>query len=232
MYLSVIIPTYNEAENLPELVCLLDSNLSKLDYEIIIVDDNSPDKTSEIAEKLSDKYPIKVIHRNRKLGLATAVVAGFKTAKGNLLCVMDADLSHPPEKINEMIKFLEKEGADLVIASRLVKDGKIEKWPLHRQFISFCGRCLVWPLTNVKDPLSGFFIINKNVIRNIDFRPLGYKILLEILIKGKYKKVIEYPFVFKNRTHGGTKLDGKTIFYYFFHVIKLYYYSIFSKKYE
>jgi len=230
--LSIIIPTYNEAENLPELIFLLGNNLFNLDYEIIVVDDNSPDKTGKIAESLSDKYPVKVIHRNKKLGLATAVVEGFKAAEGNLLCVMDADLSHPPEKIAEMIKCLEKNGADLVIASRLVEDGKIEKWPLHRQFISFCGRCLVWPLTNVKDPLSGFFIINKNVIRNLDFSPLGYKILLEILVKGTYKKVIEYPFIFKNRAHGKTKLGGRTIFYYFVHVIRLYYYSLFSKKYE
>ncbi len=230
MDLSIIIPTYNEAKNLDELVPLINNSLQTTEYELIIVDDNSPDGTGKIAEKLSDKYPLRTIHRNRKMGLATAVMDGFKIAKGDLFCVMDADLSHPPEKITEMIDFLKKGNADIVVGSRLIEGGRIEKWPFIRRLISFCAKCLVRPLTSIKDPMSGFFIIKRNVLKNTQLKPLGYKILLEILVKGRYKKIIEYPFVFKNRTNGKTKLDTKTVFYYFVHVVRLYYYSLFSKK--
>lgn|SRR3989338_2412850 len=230
--LSIIIPTYNEAENIDRLIALIDSNLLNFEYEIIIVDDNSPDGTGEIARELSIKYPLKIIHRDRKLGLATAVLDGFKIAKGDLLCVMDADLSHPPEEIIKMIDHLKRDSADVIVASRLIGGGKIEKWPAFRKFISFCAKCLVRPLTNIKDPMSGFFIINRNTIENVPLNPLGYKILLEILVKGRYKKAVEHPFVFKNRAYGKTKLDSKIVFHYFVHVVRLYYYSIFSKKHE
>ena len=230
MYLSIIIPTYNEAENIEKLIFLINSSLSDLEYEIIIVDDNSPDGTGKIAERLSEKYPIKIIHRKSKLGLATAVLDGFKIAEGSLLCVMDSDLSHPPEKITEMINYLRKENADVVVGSRLAKGGGVENWPLHRKIVAFLGRCLARPLAGVKDPLSGFFIIDKNVISGVELDPLGYKILLEILVKGRYKKVVEYPFIFKDRAYGKTKLDAKTNLDYLIHVIKLYYYVFLSGK--
>lgn len=230
MYLSIIIPTYNEAENIEKLVFLIESSLSSLEYEIIIVDDNSPDGTGKIAEGLSNKYPVKIIHRESKLGLSTAVLDGFKIAKGGLLCAMDSDLSHPPEKIIEMANYLEEENADMVIGSRLAKGGGVENWPLHRKTVAFLGRCLARPLTRVNDPLSGFFIITKNVIKNIEFNPLGYKILLEILVKGKYKKAVEYPFIFKDRVCGKTKLDKKTMAEYLIHILKLYYYKFIIRK--
>jgi dolichol-phosphate mannosyltransferase len=226
MYLSIVLPTYNEAGNIEKLISLICAGLQNLEYEIIVVDDNSPDKTGEISEKLSQKFPVKVLHRKSKLGLSSAVLDGFKIAKGNLLCVMDSDFSHPPEKIIELVNFLEKENADIVVASRLVKGSKVENWPVQRKIMSFCARLLAKPLTSVKDPMSGFFIVKKNVIKSKKLNPLGYKILLEILAKGNYKKVAEYPFTFKDRVYGETKMDKKVIFEYLVQAVSLYGYKI------
>ena len=132
MTLSLIIPTYNEKDNIRKLIDLLDKEFkkNKINGEIVVVDDNSPDKTGEVLEELKTKYQnLKIIHRKGKLGLSSAVLEGFKVAEGDILGVMDADLSHPTEKIHEMMRQIEN-NADLVIGSRYVKGGKIEGWNL------------------------------------------------------------------------------------------------------
>ena len=125
MKVSVVVPTYNEAENIKKLVPLLDSILKDYNYEIIIVDDNSPDGTAEVAKKLAEQYPVKVLVREKKLGLASAILCGFMNANGDVLGVIDADLQHPPELLGEMAKKIE-DGYDIVIASRYVEGGGIE----------------------------------------------------------------------------------------------------------
>ena len=206
--ISIIIPTYNESKNIEELVvrikkCLFDR------YELIIVDDGSPDGTGRIAEELAANHPIKVVHRAKKLGLASAVLEGFKVACGELLCVMDSDLSHPPEIIPLLLKTLKEENADIAIGSRFTKGGAIENWPKKRLIATNIAIKSVRPLTSIKDPMAGFFLLKKEVIQNVKLIPRGFKILLEILVKGRYKKAVEYPIVFKDRIYGDSKLSSK-----------------------
>ncbi len=223
--ISIVTPTYNESKNLPELVRRIDTALKKYAYELIVVDDNSPDGTGEIAERLSSHYPVKVLHRAGKLGLASAVTDGFAIARGELIGVIDADLSHPPEKIPEFISAIEN-GADFVIGSRLIQGGKVEEWPWHRKLISWGARQLAKPLTPVNDIMSGFFFMKKEILHNVKLKPRGYKICLEILVKGHYTNVQEVPFIFMNRLVGESKLNFKTNMEYLLQLLDLYVYKI------
>ena len=220
---SIIISTFNEKENLQELFTRIDNSLNCI-YECIIVDDNSADGTGEFVEKLSKKYPITVIHRKSKRGLASAVVEGFEHALGNIFVVMDADLQHSPEKIPELIKELGK-GANIAIASRHIQGGGTEKWSYFRKLTSygaeFLAKTILPKIREISDPLSGFFALKREVIKESNLNPSGYKILLEILVKGNYKKVAEVPFVFKGRKSGKSKLNLKEGINYLKHVYKL-----------
>ncbi len=224
MRVSIIVPTYNERENLNELFERVSKSLEGYDYEIVIVDDDSPDRTWERAEEFSERYPVKVIRRTREKGLSSAVIRGFKEASGDVLVVMDADLQHPPEKIPELLKAIE-EGADIAIGSRYVKGGGVKNWYWYRRLISkgaiLVGRVALPKIRDVKDPVSGFFAIRRSVIEDVNLNPVGFKILMEILIKGKYERVVEVPFIFGLRKAGESKLSGKTVFNYLEHVIRL-----------
>lgn len=211
--LSIIVPTYNERKNVEELAKRVFDALKPhyIKYELVIVDDNSPDGTAEHAEQLKSKYDIQIIHRPKKVSLASAVINGFRLAQGNVFCVMDADLSHPPEVLFEMYKKIEKGDTDIVVGSRLVPGGGAEKWPWYRRIISIVAQSLARPLTSVKDNTSGFFMLRKEVLEGADLSPIGFKILLEILAKGKYNKVEEYPIVFADREGGKSKLGAKQV---------------------
>jgi dolichol-phosphate mannosyltransferase len=223
--ISIIIPTYNEARNITTLVMRIKASLSEK-YELIIVDDASPDGTGSIAEKLSQDHPIKVIHRDKKLGLASAVLDGFKIASGELLCVIDSDLSHPPEIIPLLIKDLELQDADIIIASRFIKGGGIENWPKIRLWGTNLAMLVVMPLTPIKDPMSGFFILKAKVLHHANLIPRGFKILLEILVKGKYTKAVEFPFVFIDRIYGSSKLNSRTYLDFIEQLFDLYLYKL------
>ncbi len=228
MKISLIIPTYNERENLETLVPMLHDCLSSYAYELIIVDDDSPDRTSELARELSATYPMMVIQRKGKRGLASAIVDGFKEANGTILGVIDADLQHPPEVVKELAKQMPK--YDVIIASRYVKSGKVEGWNLLRRLVSKGATLLARPLTQVKDPMSGCFLAKAAVIKGINFEPLGYKILLEVLVKGNYEKVKEIPYAFRVRRHGQSKLDSGEYFNYLKLLFRLYKYKFISAK--
>jgi dolichol-phosphate mannosyltransferase len=221
--LSIIVPTYNERENLPILAARIHDALSFLDYELVVVDDNSPDGTGELAEELAKEKPIKVVHRQGKMGLASAVIDGFRHAQGDVLGVIDADLQHPPEKIPDLYR--ETGRADIVVASRYVEGGGMEKWTLTREVISrvakIIPRFLFAKLRNVKDPLSGFFLFRKKVIEGIDLNPIGYKILLEILVKGNHNRVVEVPYVFKGRERGKSSFNKTEQINYLRHLWRL-----------
>jgi len=219
MNISLILPTFNEKKNLPILIPLIFKYMP--DIEIIIIDDNSPDGTGKLAKELSKKYNLKVIHRKRRLGLSTAIVLGFKHAKGDIIGAMDADLSHPPRLIPKMVACLKKNNADLVIASRKLKKSRVEGWPFHRRIMSDIASILAGFLTDVNDPLSGYFFMRKQVIKNIKFKSKGYKILLEILKKGKYSKVTEIAYVFRGREFGSSKLGFKENFMFLIDYYKL-----------
>jgi len=208
--LSLIAPTYNERENIPILAQRIHQTLNGYDYELIIVDDDSPDGTAEVAENLSHQYPLKVIRRKAERGLASAVIAGFNQAKGEILGVIDADLQHPPERIPELLQAIQ-EGADIAVASRYIPAGGIEGWSANRRAISrgatMLARLILPSIRKVKDPLSGFFLMKRNVIEGVVLKPVGYKILLETLARGNYSEVQEIPYIFKERVWGESNLN-------------------------
>lgn len=228
--ISIITPTYNEAKNIKELIIEISKAMKNIPYEIIVSDDNSPDGTAKIAFQLSKKYPVRTLIRKRNKGLSPAVCDGFKIAKGDIIAVIDADLSHPPEIIPKMIKAMKEKDSDIVVASRLIKGGNIKNWPFKRKLISFIATSLTKPITKVKDPMSGFFIFRKDVIKGAKLKTKGYKILLEILGKGNYRKVTEYPFTFKDRVAGKSKLNLRTELQYLIQVMDLFIYSLTNKK--
>lgn len=202
--ISIIVPTYNERNNIELLLSRLSQTLSTYKHEFVVVDDNSPDKTYELVEQLSSKYPIKLIKRAKREGLASAILNGFNTAKGQTLAVIDADLQHPPEVIRTLIEQIPYH--DIVVASRYIKGGKVKGWSLRRRLVSNGATLLARPLTKVKDSMSGYFAIKREIIRGIPLVPTGYKILLEVLVKGRYKRVIEVPYTFQGRLQGQSKL--------------------------
>jgi len=219
--LSIIIPTYNERENLPKLVEQIFSYLDSHSAEVVVVDDGSPDGTGDVAEKLKERFPVQVVHRKGKLGLASAVMAGFEKAKGEKICVMDADLSHDPSLLPHMAKALEN-GCDLVVGSHYVKGGGSEGWPKFRQWGSRFAILLARPLTTVKDATSGYFCFKRSLLNGVHLDPLGFKIGLEIFVKTKPKKIQEIPFIFKDRQAGKSKLNQKEVVNYLKHLLKLY----------
>jgi dolichol-phosphate mannosyltransferase len=221
---SMITPTYNERENIPKLAAELFELISKhpdIDLELIIVDDNSPDGTGGVADELSAKYPIKVILRAGKMGLGSAVMEGFKLSDREIVGVMDADLSHDPIIIPEMIYSLKE--ADIAIGSRFNDESSVENWRLDRKLISVTGVWLAKKLTKTADPLSGYFILHKKVLDKVSRTSPGYKILLEILVKGTYSKTREIPFRFRTREHSVSKLNSKE---YFLFLKQLFVFSI------
>ena len=224
MKVSIIIPTYNEGENLEELFERINRALDGHNYEIVVVDDDSPDGTWKLAEELGGKYPVKVVRRVGEKGLSSAVIRGFHEASGEIFVVMDADLQHPPEKIPELLKAIE-DGADVVIGSRYVRGGQVKNWYWYRKLISrgaiLLGRIALPKIRDIKDPVSGFFALRRNVVEGTELNPVGFKILMEILIKGNYKRVVEIPFTFGLRVAGESKLGGRTVWNYIRHVLRL-----------
>jgi len=223
--LSIIVPTYNEAENIRELIERIEASLKGLDFEVIVVDDSSPDGTAEIAEELGKAYGnVKVVKRPRKMGLASAVLEGMKTAKHELIAVMDADLQHPPELLPKLLERA-REGHDVVVASRYVEGGGAEGWSFWRRLISrgatLLAHALLPQTRKVKDPLSGFFLLKKSVVEGVELNPTGYKLLLEVLVRGRYGSVVEVPYVFKARRRGRSKLGLKEVFDYVVFLFKL-----------
>ena len=215
--LSIVIPTYNEKENLPILIKKLQKILKEKKYEILIVDDNSPDGTGLLAKKISKKYKnIKVFIRKKKLGLSSAILFGIKKSKYKLVCIMDADLQHPPSLIPKMISTLENKKADIVIASRFAPGSKIKGLTNSRVFLSrfgiFLSKLFFPKISNIQDPFSGFFLLKKYLIKNFKLQTKGFKFLLEFLIKSNPKKIEEIPFIFEKRKRGKSKLTKKEFF--------------------
>lgn len=232
--LSVIIPTYNEAQNITRMLDIVSSSLDpKSSAEIIVIDDDSPDGTGRIAEEYAKKArtngwcEVRVINRKDQKGLSSAILAGIRASTGESVVVMDSDFSHPPETIAKMIDELKKTDCDIVVASRYVKGGSITGWPFKRKLISKGATKIAQRSLGIKinDPMSGFFAFRRHIIRNINFDAIGFKILLEILVKAKGAKVREIPYNFTDRRSGTSKLNGSVIFDYAKSVWKLYRYG-------
>lgn len=223
--ISVIVPTYCEAENLPTLVPRVANALNEagLTGEIIIVDDNSPDRTEEICQELAKQYPIRCLVRHDERGLSSAVIHGMRNATGKTLVVMDADLSHPPEKVPDLVRSLDADGADFVIGSRYVSGGSTDdKWGIFRWLNSKAATLLARPFTSAKDPMAGFFALRRETFESAnDLDPIGYKIGLELMVKAKCRAVSEVPIHFSDRLHGESKLTLKEQINYLRHLKRL-----------
>jgi dolichol-phosphate mannosyltransferase len=225
MMLSIVVPTYNERDNLPVLVERLAETLAGVSFEVVVVDDDSPDKTWEVAQALSQRFPfVRIIRRTDDRDLSTAVLAGFAASAGDVLAVMDADLQHPPEMVADMLQRLEN-GADLAVGSRYCPGGSVGDWGVLRRFVSWgatlLGTICVPQSRKTTDPLSGFFMLRRDVIADAHLKPTGYKILMEILAKGSFMSVADVPITFGIRQSGKSSLGIRVLLRYVRHVFRL-----------
>jgi dolichol-phosphate mannosyltransferase len=227
--LSIVIPTYNESANVPilvaQLTALLDDELPSA-YELIVVDDNSPDRTWEVAAQLMADYPqLWVMRRTEERGLSTAVIRGWQAARGRVLAVIDADLQHPPDSILKLYREV-VQGADLAVASRHAEEGGVSDWSLIRRCLSRGAQVLglmLLPevLGRVSDPMSGFFMVRRSAIADRQMHPLGYKILLEVIGRGRIGRVAEVGYIFQERNEGESKVTWKQYVDYLHHLTRL-----------
>src|SRR5713101_2209973 len=211
--ISVIVPTYNEAESLPPLIERLGAAMAGHTWELVVVDDGSPDGTAEVANRLSAQHPVWVVRRAGKSGLASAVIAGFKGARGDIFVVMDADLSHPPEVVPALLKAID-DGADLAVGSRYVTGGGTMDWPLGRRAVSRAACLMGNVLVPVRDATSGFFALRRSVIDGVKLNPIGFKIGFEVIARGRYRKVVEVPYTFRDRELGASKFGTREVAQY------------------
>ncbi len=220
---TVVVPTFNERDNLPTLARRIFAAVDPQHCELLLVDDNSPDGTAELARELSAEYPIRCHLRTDERGLATAVLAGLREAAGELVVVMDADLSHPPERIPDLLEALRDPQIQMAIGSRFVPGAQIAgDWPRSRHLNSYVARLLARPLTGVKDMMSGFFCVRRSELRLGELRPVGYKIALELIVRHRWTRVAEVPITFADRAAGQTKLNMSEQFRYIRHLVRLY----------
>ncbi len=223
---SIVIPTYNERENVTRLIRILHKVMTErgIPYEVVVVDDSSPDGTADAVRALSQTYNVRLVVRPGKLGLASAVLDGMRVARGSILAVMDADLQHPPEALPEMLKRIE-EGCDVVVGSRYVEGGSSRGWSPTRRIVSraadLVAKILLPRTRRVKDTMSGYFVLRRSVAEGVPLSPRGFKVLLEILVRGRYSRVCEYPIEFRARTWGESKLGAGEVFSYVLHVLDL-----------
>ena len=231
---SVIIPTYNESKNILQVLKSIGENLPLyFSTQAIVVDDNSPDGTGKIVEDYLENvkkiagYTVDIIHRTAKKGLSSAILKGVQYAKGDTIVVMDSDFSHPPQIIPRLLDALKKYQCDIVVASRYVKGGNIHGWPLKRKLMSKLATVIAKKGLGVRisDPMSGFFAFNRAIIKGLKFDAIGYKMLLEILVKTKGATVKEIPYTFTDRKFGSSKVSTSTAIDYAKSVWKLYRYG-------
>jgi len=214
---SVIIPTLNEVDNIETVVERVYAVTSAFGVEIIVVDDGSKDGTQERVRALEAKYPVHLLARaNPEQGLCGAIVAGAKLAKYEIVVVLDADLSHPPERIPDLVNPVRENQRDMVIGSRYVPGGQTPGWPLSRKLMSYGASVCARPLTSARDSLSGFFATRTRYVTDLAQGFAGFKIALEILVTTNERlRVGEIPIVFVDRTRGASKMNTRVIFTYF-----------------
>jgi dolichol-phosphate mannosyltransferase len=227
--LSLVLPTYNEAHNITSILEQLTTHLDSvtgLRYEIIVVDDDSPDRTWEKATEFSKKSDhVRVVRRQQERGLSTAVIRGWQVARGNVLGVMDADLQHPPIIATKLWKEMER-GVDLAVASRHIEGAGVSDWSIWRRVISRSAQLIGFVLlpevtARVSDPMSGYFMISRSSIEGQELNPLGYKILIEVLGRGRVKRISEVAYTFRERVEGSSKVTNKIYLEYFQHLLRL-----------
>ena len=223
---SIIVPTFREAPNIAQLIERVFSALGKagIEAELIIVDDDSQDGTAEIVDGLQGRWPVRLIVRTHERGLSSAVLAGLREAKSDRFVVMDADLQHPPESVPDLLRELDREGCDFVIGTRYAATGAIdEDWPLFRRIVSRVATLMARPLVPLSDPMSGFFALRRETWQQAaPLDPIGYKIALELYVKGRCRRPAEVPIRFAARAAGTTKLTFGEQVRYLRHLWRLY----------
>ncbi|MEG3977072.1 glycosyltransferase [Microcoleus sp. herbarium8] len=229
IYFSLVIPTYNECKNVKSIVEQLSQLLDGMipgNYELIVVDDDSPDRTWEVALSLTAEYPqLRVMRRSDERGLSTAVIRGWQASRGEVLGVIDADLQHPPETLLQLLAEIQR-GADLAAASRHVDEGGVSDWSVIRRLLSRGAQIvglIVLPgvVGRVSDPMSGYFMVRRSCIAEKTMNPAGYKILIEVLGRGNIRWIGEVGYVFQERQEGESKVTGKQYIEYLRHLLIL-----------
>ncbi len=221
---SIVLPTYNEAENIPVIVPRICQTLQQAGIrgEVVVVDDNSPDRTGAIAQGLGEQLPVRTLVRTTERGLATAVIAGFRMATGRVVVVMDADGSHPVEKLPEMVKPILEDRADVTVGSRYIPGGDVDQWVWYRRVVSKTAALMTVGLTKMSDPTSGFMAIDKRLLDGVDLNPIGWKIVLEVVVKAAPRRLLEVPITFVDRKLGASKMSLKEQRNYLVHLLRLY----------
>lgn len=222
--ISVVVPTYNESENVGNLTNQIDYALRGIDYEVIFVDD-STDNTPDAIKKVIEENPnVRMEHRETEKGLATAVLEGFKLSRGDYIAVMDADLQHPPAILRSMYAVMET-GVDFCVPSRFIPGGSDGGLGPYRKLVSgvarYIGKIMLPSLRKITDPTSGLFMFRRGVIEDADLRPIGWKIMVEVLAMGNYRSVVEIPYKFQARPAGESKLSSKVTLEYLKQVAEL-----------
>lgn len=225
---SIVVPTYQEAENLRVLIPRVFAALRSagVEAEMIVVDDNSQDGTERIIAEVAASHPVRLITRTNERGLSSAVVRGFDEARHDIFVCMDADLSHPPESLAPVIAPVAAGMSEFCLGSRYAQGGSTaDDWGFFRWLNSKVATLMALPLVRVRDPMAGFFCTRREVVdraRAAGLNPIGYKIGLEILVKGGCKQVTEIPIRFEDRLHGKSKLTVKQQIHYVRHILRLY----------
>lgn len=229
--LSIVIPTFREAANIPVLLRRLDQALtgSLRSCQVILVDDDSGDGIAEVVEReKSELEIILLVRRGVPRDLSHAVVDGLARCRGEHVVVMDADLSHPPGTIAAMIAVLDNGEAEFVIGSRFVPGGGAPHFTWQRRLNAWVSRLLARPLVDIRDPMAGFFAFPRRLLRpEIRLAPIGFKIGLELLVKLRPAVVREIPIQFQERLHGVTKLSLTERIKYLIHLKRLFLYKYF-----
>ncbi|BBD60450.1 dolichol-phosphate mannosyltransferase [Nostoc sp. HK-01] len=229
IYFSLIIPTYKERDNIAKVIkilCELIEEFISEDYELIVVDDDSPDRTWEVAQSMMAEYPnLRVMRRQQERGLSSAVIRGWQAARGSVLGVIDGDLQHPPEVLAQLLRGI-AQGADLAVASRHIEGGGVSSWSAVRRFLSRGAQVLgliflPGVLGRVSDPMSGYFMVRRSCIAGVTLNPVGYKILLEVIGRGNVGEIAEVGYVFCERQEGESKVTWKQYIEYLHHLLRL-----------
>jgi len=213
--LALVIPTLCEAENIGGLLQHVRSVLDPVGiaYEILVVDDDSSDGTGDVVSAIAKQDPrVRLLVRKGQRGLSGAILHGWQNTDATILGVMDADLQHPPELLPQLVAGI-RSGHDLVIGSRYTPGGDLGKWNPMRKFLSAAAVWVTWPLQKrrlrAKDPMSGFFLVRRSCLDQVPFQQSGFKLLLEVLVRGRIHSVEEIPFAFGSRYRGASKAGFK-----------------------
>ena len=222
---SIVVPTFREAANIPALVERVHAALSASDieWELLLVDDDSNDGSEAIVAALARRLPVRMeVRRDGPRDLSLAVIEGIRLARFDRLVVMDADLSHPPERIIDLLAALDA-GCDLVIGSRYAPGGSVDQaWSPWRFLNSRLATLLALPLVNCSDPMAGFFATDRRALPDLrTLQPLGYKIALELMVRGRLR-VKEVPIDFSDRTLGASKMNWRQQVNFVRHLYRLY----------